>query len=195
MHTPASLPTDPQGNPWQVQSSRQVYDNPWIQVTEHQVLNAAGNPGIYGVVHFKNLAIGIVPYADGKIWMVGQHRFPQDAYSWEIPEGGGRLDIDPLASAQRELHEETGLHAARYERLLEMDLSNSVTDERGIVYLATGLTQGEAAPEEDEVLRVQQLSLDEAFAMADRGEIRDSLTVAAIFRLRVMQLEGKLAGL
>lgn len=193
MHT--SLPADPHANPWQVQSSREVYDNPWIKVTEHQVLNAAGNPGIYGVVHFKNLAIGIVPYADGKIWMVGQHRFPHDAYSWEIPEGGGKLDIDPLDSAKRELHEETGLHAAHYERLLEMDLSNSVTDERGIVYLATGLTQGEAAPEEDEVLHVKQMSLDEAFALADRGEIRDSLTVAAIFRLRVMQLEGKLDGL
>jgi 8-oxo-dGTP pyrophosphatase MutT (NUDIX family) len=191
----AQQPIDPQGNPWQVQSSREVYDNPWIKVTEHQVLNAAGNPGIYGVVHFKNLAIGIVPYADGKIWMVGQHRFPHDAYSWEIPEGGGKLDIDPLDSAKRELHEETGLQAARYERLLEMDLSNSVTDERGIVYLATGLTQGEAAPEEDEVLHVKQMTLDEAFALADRGEIRDSLTVAAIFRLRVMQLEGKLDGL
>lgn len=190
-----SLPDDLYANPWQVQSSREVYDNPWIKVTEHQVLNAAGNPGIYGVVHFKNLAIGIVPYADGKIWMVGQHRFPHDAYSWEIPEGGGKLDIDPLDSAKRELHEETGLQAARYERLLEMDLSNSVTDERGIVYLATGLTQGEAAPEEDEVLHVKQMTLDEAFALADRGEIRDSLTVAAIFRLRVMQLEGKLDGL
>jgi 8-oxo-dGTP pyrophosphatase MutT (NUDIX family) len=194
MHTTPSQP-DPQGNPWQVQSSREVYDNPWIQVTEHQVLNAAGNPGIYGVVHFKNLAIGIVPYAAGKIWMVGQYRFPHGAYSWEIPEGGGRLDIDPLASAARELHEETGLHAARYERLLEMDLSNSVTDERGIVYLATGLTQGEAAPEEDEVLHVKQMTLEEAFELTDKGEIRDSLTVAAIFRLRVMQLEGKLEGL
>jgi 8-oxo-dGTP pyrophosphatase MutT (NUDIX family) len=178
-----------------VRSSQLIYTNPWIEVTEHQVLNAAGNPGIYGVVHFKNLAIGIVPYADGKIWMVGQHRFPHDAYSWEIPEGGGRLDIDPLDSARRELHEETGLRAALYTRLLEMDLSNSVTDERGIVYLATGLTQGEAEPEEDEVLHVKQITLEEAYRMADAGEIRDSLTVAAIFRLRIMHLEGKLAGL
>lgn len=186
---------DPTANPWTVLSSRQVYNNPWIEVTEHQVLNAAGNPGIYGVVHFHNLAIGVVPYAQGKIWMVGQYRFPMEAYSWEIPEGGGKLHIDPLDSAKRELLEETGLVADQYVRLLEMDLSNSVSDERGIVYLATGLTQGTAQPEEDEVLHVRQMSLDEAFGMADRGEIRDSLTVAALFRLRVMQLEGQLEGL
>ena len=187
-----NIDPDPQANPWTVLSSQIVYNNPWIEVTEHQVLNAAGNPGIYGVVHFHNLAVGVVPYSDGKIWMVGQYRFPLKAYSWEIPEGGGKMDVDPLESAKRELMEETGLTAAKYERLLEMDLSNSVSDERGIVYLATGLSQGVAAPEEDEVLHLRQMSLEEAFAMADRGEIRDSLTVAALFRLRVMELEGKL---
>jgi 8-oxo-dGTP pyrophosphatase MutT (NUDIX family) len=188
-------PIDPFGNPWKVLSSREVYDNPWIQVTEHQVLNAAGNPGIYGVVHFKNLAVGVVPYAAGRIWMVGQYRFPLGSYSWEIPEGGGKLDIDPLDSAKRELLEETGLTASKYERLLEMDLSNSVSDERGIVYLATGLTEGNAQPEEDEVLHQRTMSLQEAFDMADRGEIRDSLTVAALFRLKIMHLEGLLEGL
>lgn len=187
-----NIDPDPQANPWTVLSSQIVYNNPWIEVTEHQVLNAAGNPGIYGVVHFHNLAVGVVPYSDGKIWMVGQYRFPLKAYSWEIPEGGGKMDVDPLESAKRELMEETGLTAEKYERLLEMDLSNSVSDERGIVYLATGLSQGMAAPEEDEVLHVRQMSLEEAFGMADRGEIRDSLTVAALFRLRVMELEGKL---
>lgn len=187
--------SDPFANPWTVLSSKVMYNNPWIQVTEHQVLNAAGNPGIYGVVHFHNLAVGVVPYANGKIWMVGQHRFPLNAYSWEIPEGGGKMDVDPLDSAKRELLEETGLTAARYERLLEMDLSNSVSDERGIVYLATGLTHGEAEPEEDEVLHLRVMTLQEAFEMADRGEIRDSLTVAALFRLKVMELEGKLKGL
>lgn len=187
-----NIDPDPQANPWTVLSSQIVYNNPWIEVTEHQVLNAAGNPGIYGVVHFHNLAVGVVPYSDGKIWMVGQYRFPLKAYSWEIPEGGGKMDVDPLESAKRELLEETGLTAEKYERLLEMDLSNSVSDERGIVYLATGLSQGVATPEEDEVLHLRQLSLEEAFGMADRGEIRDSLTVAALFRLRVMELEGKL---
>jgi 8-oxo-dGTP pyrophosphatase MutT (NUDIX family) len=179
-------------NPWTVLASREIYNNPWIQLTEHQVLNPKGGKGIYGVVHFHNLAIGVVPYAEGKIWMVGQYRFPLEAYSWEIPEGGGRIGIDPLKSAQRELQEETGLEADHYEVLLEMDLSNSVSDERAIVYLATGLRHGIAEPEETEELHVREMTLAEAYAMVERQEIRDSLTVAAIYKMRVMELEGRL---
>lgn len=179
-------------NPWTILSSEEQYNNPWIQVTEHQVLNPAGKPGIYGTVHFHNLAIGVVPYADGKIWMVGQYRFPLEAYSWEIPEGGGKLGVDPLHSAARELQEETGLRADHYEILLEMDLSNSVSDERAIVYLATGLHHGDAEPEETEDLQMQQMTLEEAYARVERREIRDSLTVAAIYRLRIMALEGRI---
>jgi 8-oxo-dGTP pyrophosphatase MutT (NUDIX family) len=179
-------------NPWKILASQEVYNNPWIRVTEHQVLNPAGGPGIYGVVHFHNLAIGVVPYQDGKIWMVGQYRFPMEAFSWEIPEGGGTIGIDPLDSAKRELKEETGLHAAHYEVLLEMDLSNSVSDERGIVYLATGLVEGEASPEETEELHIRQMTLAEAYALVEQRVIRDSLTVAAIYKLRILELEGRL---
>jgi 8-oxo-dGTP pyrophosphatase MutT (NUDIX family) len=179
-------------NPWKVLSSQVMYDNPWIKVTEHQVLNAAGNPGIYGVVHFKNLAIGVVPYEEGHIWLVGQYRFPLNRYSWEIPEGGGKLDVPPLHSAKRELKEETGLEADSYEVIVQMDLSNSVSDEEAIVYLARGLRRGDAQPEEDEVLELQRVPLAEAYRRVEQGEIRDSLTVAAILKMRVMELEGKL---
>jgi len=179
-------------NPWTIKSSQPIYDNPWIKVTEHEVLNPAGGEGIYGVVHFKNLAIGVVPYQDGMIWMVGQYRFPLEAYSWEIPEGGGPRGEDPLDAAKRELKEETGLEAAHYVALYEMDLSNSVSDERAIVYLATGLSEGAAEPEDTEELQVKQVSLDEAYDMVIRGEIRDSLTVTAIFKLKLMQVNGEL---
>lgn len=179
-------------NPWTVLSSEKIYENAWIALTEHQVLNPAGGKGIYGVVHFQNLAIGVVPYAAGKIWLVGQYRFPLDAYSWELPEGGGALAVDPVESAARELQEETGLRADKYETLLEMDLSNSVTDERAIVYLATGLHEGAASPEDTEELKVRTVTLAEAYAMVERREIRDSLTVAAIYKMRILELEGKL---
>ncbi len=179
-------------NPWTILASQQVYNNSWIQVTEHQVLNPKGGPGIYGVVHFHNLAVGVVPYEDGQIWMVGQYRFPLGAYSWEIPEGGGKIGVDPLETAKRELQEETGFVARHYQVLLEMDLTNSVSDERGIVYLATGLHPGEAAPEDTEELDQRQMTLAEAYALVERRVIRDSLTVAAIYKMRVLQLEGKL---
>ena len=179
-------------NPWTILSTESVYDNPWIAVEEHQVLNPKGGAGIYGVVKFKNLAVGVVPYEAGKIWMVGQYRFPHEAYSWEIPEGGGPLNDTALNSAKRELKEETGLEAKNYTTLLEMDLSNSVSDEKGIVYLATGLTRGEAEPEDTEELSLRVITLEEAYEEVEQGKIRDSLTVAAIYKLMLMKARGEL---
>jgi len=179
-------------NPWKKLSSKIIYDNPWIKVQEDQVLNPSGKPGIYGTIHFKNQAVGVVPYEDGFVWMVGQYRYPLDCYSWEIPEGGGLWDENPLDTAKSELQEETGLQAERYEKLLEMHISNSVTDEWGIVYLAQGLTEGEAHPEEDEDIRVEKMSLDKVYEEVEAGKITDSLTVAAIYKLMLLKAQGKL---
>src|SRR5947208_16520552 len=118
-----------ESNPWKSLSDKVQYENSWIRVTEHQVVNPAGRQGIYGVVHFKHLALGIVPWEDGHIWLVGQFRFPLGRYSWEIPEGGGLLDVEPLESAKRELKEETGMTADHWEMIVRMDLSNAVSDE------------------------------------------------------------------
>jgi 8-oxo-dGTP pyrophosphatase MutT (NUDIX family) len=168
-------------NPWRTLSASEVYDNPWIRLTEYQVLNPSGKPGIYGKVHFKNLAIGIVAIDDeGCMGLVGQYRYTIDCYSWEIPEGGGKLDTDPLLSAQRELLEETGLKAGHWEVLLRMHLSNSVTDEYCIVFLATDLQQFAAEPEETEQLRYLKLPLSEVWLRVKSGEITDAITVAAV---------------
>ncbi|WP_317131494.1 NUDIX hydrolase [Pedobacter aquae] len=147
-------------NPWQILESKAIYDNPWIEITEHQVINPTGGKGIYGEVHFKNYAIGIIALDDDdQIWLVGQYRFPLKAYSWEIPEGGGPLNTNPLASAKRELLEETGLVAQHWEELLRMHLSNSVSDELAIIYLARDFEQFEAQPEETEELVVKKFIL------------------------------------
>lgn len=174
-------------NPWQTLSSTKIYENPWIALTEHSVLNPSGGDGIYGVVHFKNRAIGILPLdADGCTYLVGQWRYALNAYSWELPEGGGPLLEPPLAAAKRELLEETGLTAQNWQEILRVHLSNSVTDEESIVYLATDLTAGLATPEETEDLRVRRLPLQEVLAMVLRGEITDSITVAAVLRVTIM---------
>lgn len=168
-------------NPWQTHSRRIVYDNPWIKVSHSEVTNPSGNPGIYGVVHFKNLAIGILPVdKNGDTWLVGQYRYTLGRYSWEIPEGGCPLGEAPLAAAQRELREETGLTARHWRRLLDVDLSNSVSDETGMLFLATGLAQGEAQPEDTEKLKVRKLPLREAIDMVLLGEITDSLSVIGL---------------
>jgi 8-oxo-dGTP pyrophosphatase MutT (NUDIX family) len=179
-------------NPWTILGEELKYDNPWIRLTEYQVLNPAGGAGIYGKVHFKNLAIGIVALdEEDRIFLVGQYRFPLNLYSWEIPEGGGPLGADALESAQRELLEETGLRAARWEKLLELHLSNSVSDEFGMLYLATGLTQHQPMPEETEQLVVKRVPFSEAFAMFERGEITDSLTIVALLKMRLLLEEKK----
>lgn len=180
-------------NPWTVSSRATVYDNPWIRVDHHEVLNPAGKPGIYGVVHFKNHAIGVVPIDhDGNVILVGQYRFPLGAYGWEIPEGGGPAGVSTLESAQRELREECGIAAKHWVEIVGMDLSNSVSDERGTAFLARDLSHGTAEPEDSEQLQVARVPFCEALARVKRGEIRDSLSVAAILRVALMAAQGEL---
>jgi len=179
--------------PWTILSQKEVYENPWIRLTHHEVLTPSLTSGIYGLVHYKNLAIGVVPVdADLHTYLVGQYRFPLDAYSWEIPEGGGAHGIDPLDSAARELREETGLVARRWLKILEADLSNSVSDERAVAYLAWGLTPGKAEPDATEGLVVKRVPLAEAFRMVEAGEIRDALSILSLQAVRLLQLEGRL---
>ena len=183
--TPTTPPTDfdPLHNPWKTLSTRAVYENPWISVRQDEVTNPKGGAGIYGVVSMRNKAIGIVPLdAEGNTWLVGQYRYPLHEYSWEIPMGGGPVELDVLESAQRELREETGLTAAHWTRIARLHTSNSVTDEEGFVFLAEDLTQGEWEPEESEDLRLWKLPLAQAIAMAMSDEITDAISVAGLLK-------------
>lgn len=183
----------PEENPWKITSQKNIYDNPWINVTEYQVLNPSGNPGIYGKVHFKNVAIGILPLdADLNTYLVGQYRFPVNRYSWEMPEGGGPEGTDPLESAKRELLEETGLKAGTWTEILQIHLSNSVSDELSIIYLARDLAQFEAEPEDTEQLIINKVPFAEVYRMVCDGEITDSMTVAAVLKVQLLLLENRL---
>jgi 8-oxo-dGTP pyrophosphatase MutT (NUDIX family) len=180
-------------NPWTVVSEATVYENNWIRVNHHQVLDPSGGPAIYGTVHFKSHATGVVPIdGNGDVFLVGQYRFPLGAYSWEVPEGGGPQDIPFLDSAQRELREECGLVAKGWKEILGMDISNSVSDERATVFLAWDLLATAAQPDETERLQVMRVPFWDAVARVKRGEIRDSISVAALFRVALMALQGEL---
>ena len=176
-------------NPWKTLKEEVRYENPWIRLEHHEVLNPSGGAGIYGKAHFKNLAIGIIPIdEDDNTWLVGQYRYPLKSYSWEIPEGGGPLGIDPLDSAKRELLEECGLVANEWNFLLEMHLSNSVSDERALIYEARGLEQKQAEPEETEQLQIRRLAFNDAVEMVMKGEITDSMSVAGILQLHIKRM-------
>jgi ADP-ribose pyrophosphatase len=173
-------PLHPEGNPWRTLASRVVYANPWITVEEDEVIRPDGDPGIYGVVRFPGRAVGVVALDEAdRVVLVGQHRYALERYSWEIPEGGASED-DPLAGAKRELLEETGLVAAAWEELITVDLSNSVTDESATVYVARGLTAGEAEPEGTERLQVRWVPFDDAVAMTMDGRITDAMSVVGL---------------
>jgi 8-oxo-dGTP pyrophosphatase MutT (NUDIX family) len=170
-------------NPWKTVSSKIVYDNPWIKVREDKVINPSGGDGIYGVVSFKNIAIGIVPVdEEGYTYLVGQYRYPLDEYSWEIPEGGGPVGIDVLDSAKRELKEETGFTAKKWTNICRIHTSNSVTSEEGFIFLAEELTPGESELEATEDIVVKKIKLKEAVEMVMDNRITDGLSIAGILK-------------
>jgi 8-oxo-dGTP pyrophosphatase MutT (NUDIX family) len=180
--------------PWTTLNEELRYETPWISVSHHDILDPSGRQGIYGVVHFKNLAIGVVVLDnDLNTWIVGQYRYPVQAYSWEIPEGGGDRSIPPQESAERELREEAGIVAGKWTEILRMDLSNSASDEHAMLYVAQDLTFFEPEPDHNEELALRKLPFEELYGMVVRGEVIDSLTVAAVLRVKLMLLEGTLA--
>jgi 8-oxo-dGTP pyrophosphatase MutT (NUDIX family) len=183
------------GAPWRRGVERRIYDNPWIRVTEHDATAPTGQPALYGMVAFKNFAIAVLPlHDDGTVTLVGQHRFPLGDYSWEIPEGGGPIEGDPLESARRELAEETGLQASEWREVLRAQLSNSVTDERAFGYLALGLSKSAGGHHSDdtEAIALARVPFREALSAALAGHIQDMLTVAMLLRAYHMAREGAL---
>lgn len=179
--------------PWIVHASRRSYDNPWIGVSEHDVTDPNGNPGLYGICHMKSFAVGVVAIdGEGCTWLVGQHRFPRDYYSWELPEGAGDKTVAPILSAKRELREETGLTATGWQEFMQTDFSNAVTDEIGFGFLAWNLTVGEPDPDEDEQLAIRRLPFAQALEMAMAAEIRDAFSQIMLLKVDILGRRGAL---
>ncbi|HRE44229.1 MAG TPA: NUDIX hydrolase [Terricaulis sp.] len=183
-----------EGNPWTMGAVTQPFANDWFRLDRHEVIHPDGAEGVYTVVRIRRHAVGVLPIdADGMVHLVGQWRFPLGRYSWEMPEGGAEPGEDPRACAARELAEETGLAAAIYLPILQMDLSNSLTDEQCTVFLALDLSDGaQGDPDGTEVLSRRRAPFLEALARAADGRIRDSMTVAALFRAHHMAVTGQL---
>ncbi len=182
-------------DPWTIKGVARVYETSWFAVDDHDVINPAGKAGHYGVIRMPRLAVGVLPIEpDGRVHLVGQWRFPLGRYSWEMPEGGGEAGESPEATARRELAEETGLSARTLVEVLRMDLSNCLTDEMAVVFIAWDLSPGEAHPDDNEVLARRTAPFAEVLARVCSGRISDALTVAAVLRAHHMAITGALPG-
>ena len=181
------------GDPWTVKSVTRPFENEWLVIDRYAVIHPGGAEGFYSVVRPRRIAVGVLPIEpDGMVHLVGQWRFPLGRYSWEMPEGGAEPGEPALDCARRELEEETGLTAGSFVEVLRLDLSNSLTDEQGVIYLATDLAFGRPQPEAVEVLRHRRAHFQEVLARVADGRIRDSLTVAAVLRAHHMAVTGQL---
>ncbi len=184
---------DEGGNPWVVKGVARAFENDWFRIDEHDVIRPDGAKGYYGVIRVRRLAVGVLPIdAEGCVHLVGQWRFPLARYSWEMPEGGAEPGENARGCAERELAEETGLRAREWLQVLEMDLSNSLTDEQAVIFIATDLTAGEADPDPTEVLKRRKAHFLDVLGRVADGRIRDALTVAAVLRAHHMAVTGQL---
>jgi len=185
----------PKPPPWKDASERTVYENDWLRLTEHDATAPTGAPAVYAVMRPKSLAVGVLPiHEDGTVTLVGQSRFALADFSWEMPEGGAPFDEDPLAGIKRELAEEAGLKAAHWREALRLQLSNSVTDERGIVWLCWDLSPTPIAPDPTEVIVTARTPFLTLLDAIDKGQVQDALTVATALRAYHMARESLLPG-
>lgn len=173
-------------NPWKTLSSKVVYSNPWITVREDAVITPSGTEGIYGVVE-PRIATGVVALTEtNEVYLVGQYRYATNIYSWELPEGGAELNEDPLTAIKRELKEEAGIIADNWKQLgSEIHLSNSFTNERAFLYMATGLHSVQNDPDDTEILQVKKVPFQDALKMIDSGEILDAMTMLGLYRAAI----------
>jgi ADP-ribose pyrophosphatase len=185
--------TSTQSDPFKLVATKIAYENPWIKVEHQDVIRPDGNPGIYGIVRFKNRAVAVLPIEDnGDVWLIGQWRKPFDAWSWEVPEGGVPFHEDLEAGARRELEEEAGLIASTFVKVMEFDVSNSVCDEVGVSYIAYDLTGGVMAPDPTEVLSLRRIHFTQVLEEIDQGLIRDAPTLVTVLRAHQLALTNRL---
>lgn len=161
-----------------------MYANAWMTVREDAIRRPDGSEGIYGVVDKPDYAL-VIACADGPdgglFALVEQFRYPLGLRRWEFPQGTAGLDdIEPAQLAARELREETGLHARTMTLLGLLDVAAGMSSQRGRVFLATGISDGESQREhEEQDMRFEWFGRAQVEHMMRTGVITDAQSIAA----------------
>lgn len=167
-------------------SSRTVYRGPVFWITTDQVQEPGGVSTRRDLIHHTGSVVVLAVDDSGptpQILLERQYRHAAGDYLWELPAGR----IDPgeqaLHAAKRELIEETGYRAKNWRRILKFYASPGFVAETMSVFLATGLREGEAQPEADEIIYKRMVPLPTAVQMVIRGTIRDAKTISSVLWL------------
>jgi ADP-ribose pyrophosphatase len=162
-------------------ASREIYRNPWLVLREDDIRRPDGSRGIYSVVDKPTYAL-VMPYDGRRFRLVEQFRYPVGARRWEFPQGTapGLADVEPFELAERELREETGLRATSFEALGQLETASGLTSQRGWVFLATGIAEGDADREhEEQDMHSEWFSREDVEQMIRSGVIVDAQSIAA----------------
>ena len=162
-------------------ASREVYRNNWLSLREDDIRRPDGSPGIYSVIDKPTYALVIARDGD-RFHLVEQFRYPLGMRRWEFPQGTapGQEESDPIQLANRELREETGLRATSMELLGMLDVAPGMSSQRGRVFLATGITEGEHDREhEEQDMHSEWFSRAQLEQMIRDGDITDAQSIAA----------------
>ncbi|MBI2636866.1 MAG: NUDIX hydrolase [Parcubacteria group bacterium] len=174
-----------QNNPYTTLSSRIVYKNQWMEVVE-DAIEINGTRGIYSVLK-KEDGVVIVPILeDGSMLLVGQWRYPVNRYSWELPMGGTEGE-DPLASAKRELQEETNYQARAWKKVGFFYVADGHANQGMHVFEARDLFEAQGEGDERHQLSVERIGLEECTQMIERGEVFDGPTISGLYLFMLSQ--------
>jgi 8-oxo-dGTP pyrophosphatase MutT (NUDIX family) len=173
--------SNPPIQPWKRLTRQTIYQNPWITVYEDNIELPNGHKTVYGVVTPPTDFVGIVPFIDPTtVLLVRQYRYIQGEITWEIPSGAMDQGETPEKAAQRELREEVGYQAERFELLSVMRSNKSVMDDKGYIFLAQGLTSSKAVPDETEEFEVVPMPLEKALDLVKNHEITDCVSIIGL---------------
>ncbi len=168
-------------SPWITYKSKFAYKNRWLTLREDDVKAPNGQDSTYSYVD-KIGAVGAVAMdPNNNIYLVGQYRYPMKEYTWEIVEGGSEVGESKLDAMKRELKEEAGIIGGKYDVVFDdLHISNSITNERGTLFLVRDFQIEQATPESTEKIVVKKLPFDEVINLIYQEKIKDAFSIIGI---------------